>query len=101
MCRIPVGCSKPLEEDPDINEDVPMMHSGGRLRMASISESIRPFTMDTLLEGSAVDETQTPLEATVETEAEYDLDAKKSGSLGRRLSEPQFTDLQERENPLA
>ncbi|KAK3675458.1 hypothetical protein LTR78_004541 [Recurvomyces mirabilis] len=39
LCRTPVGCEKPLEEDPDISKDVPMMHSGGRLRMASISEA--------------------------------------------------------------
>ena len=39
LCRTPVGCEKPLEEDPDISKDVPMMHSGGRMRMASISEA--------------------------------------------------------------
>ena len=35
-CRVPIGCGKPLEEDVDDMDDVPMLHSGGRLRMASI-----------------------------------------------------------------
>lgn len=38
LCRVPVGCQGRLEETPDIRDDVPMLHSGGRLRMASISE---------------------------------------------------------------
>ena len=99
-CRVPTGCSKPLEEDPDIAEDVPMMHSGGRLRMASISESVRPFTIDSVLEESAVDDVHTPLEATTETEGESSVE-EQSVSFDRRLSEAHFTDLQERQNPLA
>lgn len=35
-CRVPVGCDRPVEETPDL-QDVPMLHSGGRERMASIS----------------------------------------------------------------
>lgn len=38
QCRTPVGCEKPHEEDPH-PQDVPMVHSGGRERMASISKS--------------------------------------------------------------
>jgi hypothetical protein len=57
--------------------------------------------MDTLLEGSAVEDVHTPLEPTAETEAEYDVVEEKSRPFDRRLSEPQFTDLQERGNPLA
>jgi hypothetical protein len=36
-CRVPVGCSRPVEEEPD-SDDVPMMNSGGRVRMATVSE---------------------------------------------------------------
>ena len=36
-CRIPVGCTRPYEEEPEAL-DVPMVNSGGRARMASISE---------------------------------------------------------------
>lgn len=40
-CRVPVGCttSGPDVEDKE-TKDVPMMHSGGRVRMASISEGL-------------------------------------------------------------
>ncbi|KAK4545769.1 hypothetical protein LTR36_002723 [Oleoguttula mirabilis] len=39
ICRVPVGCRGRLEEEtPEGGGDVPMMHSGGRLRMASLSE---------------------------------------------------------------
>ena len=90
VCRVPVGCAKPLEEDPDIGDDVPMMHSGGRLRMASISESRPVFSIDHYLQGSAV----------IETDAEYDTGAEKDESINRRLSEVHFTDLREKGNPL-
>lgn len=100
ICRTPTGCSRPLLEDPDINDDVPMMHSGGRLRMASISESIRPSLGDMKLDGIAVEDVATPLETTTETDAEYDLVDEKSGPSNRRLSELPFTDLRERDNPL-
>ncbi|KAH9825724.1 alpha/beta-hydrolase lipase region [Teratosphaeria destructans] len=40
-CRVPVGCTNPMEADPP-KDDVPMLHSGGRLRMASISEQGPP-----------------------------------------------------------
>ncbi|KAF2766217.1 alpha/beta-hydrolase [Teratosphaeria nubilosa] len=40
-CRVPVGCTNPVEADPP-NDDVPMLHSGGRIRMASISEQGPP-----------------------------------------------------------
>jgi pimeloyl-ACP methyl ester carboxylesterase len=40
-CRVPVGCERPLEEEPRA-QDVPMVGSGGRSRMASLSEMARP-----------------------------------------------------------
>lgn len=101
ICRVPTGCSKPLMEDPDINDDVPMMHSGGRLRMASISESVQPFTVEHQVDGCAVEDIATPLEPTLETDAEHLSGDEKAGAFDRRMSEPQFTDLQERGNPLA
>ena len=85
-----MGCAKPLEEDPDVTDDVPMMHSGGRLRMASISESRPVFSIDHYIQVSAV----------TETDAEYDTGAEKDELINRRLSEAHFTDLREKENPL-
>lgn len=38
QCRTPIGCDRPHEEDPH-PQDVPMVFSGGRERMASISKS--------------------------------------------------------------
>lgn len=98
MCRVPTGCSKPLEEDPDIADDVPMMHSGGRLRMASISEGIPQVSTRTRGESSAVEDVRTPLEPSIEEDAEY-ID-EKDVIAARRPSEPVFTDLQEKGNPL-
>jgi pimeloyl-ACP methyl ester carboxylesterase len=102
MCRVPTGCSKPLEEDPDIADDVPMMHSGGRLRMASISEGVPPpFVANMRFEQSAGEPSHDHMETAVETEAEYDFDEEKTGVFDRRLSEVPFTDVQEKGNPLA
>ena len=100
MCRVPTGCQKDLMEDVDINDDVPMMHSGGRLRMASISESVQLSLADLKLDGSAVQDVVSSLEPTAEMEEESDLNTEKARTADRRLSELPFTDLQERENPL-
>ncbi|WPH00048.1 Hypothetical protein R9X50_00287100 [Acrodontium crateriforme] len=45
-CQAPIGCTKPLDEEPD-EKDVTMMHSGGRSRMANINENSRPLSMFT------------------------------------------------------
>lgn len=100
-CRVPVGCAKPLEEDVDITDDVPMLHSGGRLRMASISEA----PPDSLIYGRERSSTspivsRTRLDSTRETGHEHDHMVDEERKYDRRLSEPQFTDLQEKSNPL-
>ena len=98
VCRVPVGCARPLEEDVDILDDVPMLHSGGRLRMASISEA----PPDSRLYGRERSATvpsgsRTRMESTIETEGEHD---HMVYDTSRRFSEARFTDLQEKSNPL-
>lgn len=94
ICRVPTGCSKPLEEDPAIEDDVPMMHSGGRLRMASISEMSRPQFLTDGVPPTRIDES-------VETEDEHeDVEKKEDLALDRRPTGAQFVGLQEKENPL-
>ena len=94
VCRVPVGCSKPVEEEPDIADDVPMMHSGGRLRMASISELTAKFAIDRSSASPA------RLDASIETDGEHDYISEEGEKFDRRFSETPFTDLQEKENPL-
>ncbi|KAK5716235.1 hypothetical protein LTR17_016498 [Elasticomyces elasticus] len=111
-CRTPVGCQKALEEDPDVKDEVPMMHSGGRLRMASISEG-RPQVdfgggHDSGIQEENEDEPQedlprTSIDQSAETEGEHEHVAEETeefGSNGRRMSEAVFDDVQEKENPL-
>lgn len=117
QCRIPVGCKKPLEEDPDFRDDVPMMHSGGRLRMASISEGGPPAWLQGQTSGVAramkesaaggvkEDEgshaqAKTSIDRSEEWEGEHDIEFEEEKQHGRRMSEAIFTDLQEKENPL-
>jgi pimeloyl-ACP methyl ester carboxylesterase len=96
MCRVPVGCGKPLEEDPDVNDDVPMMHSGGRLRMASISEVPNiSIVMET--DGTV----PTRIDEAIEPEDEHDYITEDEAMFAdRRLSEAHFVDLKEKDNPL-
>lgn len=100
-CRVPVGCEKPLEEEVDILDDVPMLHSGGRLRMASISEA----PPDSIIYGRERSSTvpsgsKTRLDSTMETVGEHDHIVDEEKKYDRRLSEAHFTDLQEKSNPL-
>lgn len=90
---MPTGCDRPLEEDPDINADVPMMHSGGRLRMASINEMSRPNLFADGVPPTRIDES-------VETEDEDHESGMRNGVGHRRMSEVPFVDLQEKSNPL-
>ncbi|KAI6892922.1 alpha/beta-hydrolase [Hortaea werneckii] len=135
-CRTPVGCERPLMETPDITKDVPMLHSGGRLRMASISEGA-PFPQVQMNGNGKVrrekvaavgpegDENQRPPSTVTahskekpgehsfleEEEEEFghgvpEKETEKAsppvspGVPGRKMSEPVFTDLQEKGNPL-
>lgn len=118
QCKVPVGCKGPLEEDPDFREDVPMMHSGGRLRMASISESGPPACLQGQTNGVASGtkervardfkgedgalcrHTKTLIDQSEEWEGEHDFVIEEEKQYGDRISEAIFTDLQERENPL-
>ncbi|TKA76001.1 hypothetical protein B0A55_06674 [Friedmanniomyces simplex] len=112
-CRTPVGCQKALEEEPDVKDEVPMMHSGGRLRMASISEGrpkvdsgadvgatcIREEGEEVPQEGGA----RTSIDRSAEMQGEHDHiaeEAREFGPKGRRMSEAVFDDVQEKGNPL-
>ncbi|KAF2480365.1 Alpha/Beta hydrolase protein [Neohortaea acidophila] len=113
QCRVPVGCAKPLEEDPDITEDVPMLHSGGRLRMASISEGLPTVSSSSQEPSSSRRRTrtrrgtnlettaETHLDSTAETEGEHDhMVEEKEQFHPAHLEEPGFTDIAEKSNPL-
>lgn len=99
-CRVPVGCTKPLEENPDA-DDVPMLHSGGRKRMASISEGLPTTQLSTndytaaphAVNGSGEDNQDE------ENDDEHALKFDEA-AFTRRLSEAHFRDLQEKANPL-
>lgn len=96
-CRTPVGCTNPLEQDPPML-DVPMMHSGGRQRMASISEGLpRIWTGND--EEQIVDSSRDAAEDNKEEWGQHpeEVDA---AIFNRRLSDAHFMDLQEKGNPL-
>ncbi len=97
MCRVPVGCDRALEEEPDYTKDVPMvMHSGGRLRMASISE-----IADARNAGQMDGQAPTTIIESVEVEDEHDYLPEEEAMFGqRRMSEALFVDVKEKENPL-
>ncbi|KAK0920481.1 hypothetical protein LTR57_009737 [Friedmanniomyces endolithicus] len=109
VCRTPVGCLKGLEEKPDEGDEVPMMHSGGRLRMASISESRPKFedigeemgSEEVLRQGHAL---KTSIDRSAEMEGEHDHLAGEAREFGPRRprgnSEAVFDDVQEKANPL-
>lgn len=103
ICRVPVGCARPLDEDVDIHDDVPMLHSGGRLRMASISEA-PPSSVLYRRERSATvpSGSRTQKESAAEVPGEHDhmIHEEKKYNTTRRFSEARFTDLQEKSNPL-
>ncbi|KAK5117619.1 hypothetical protein LTR62_005042 [Meristemomyces frigidus] len=115
-CRTPIGCEKPLEEDPDIAKDVPMMHSGGRLRMASVTEVPRGLeaireSIDDISEDAGPGRVpSTKTDRSRESKGEHDHMEEerrrygngpvRGGGRPRGLSEPVFADLQEKENPL-
>lgn len=102
-CRTPVGCTKPFDQEPD-RDDVPMMHSGGRLRMASLSEGGPPNLNIANTRGGKCPATQ--MDASKEGVREHDQQQaeEKEYGLNRRLSgynsTPAFTDIEERENPM-
>ncbi|KAI7248499.1 hypothetical protein KC335_g18309, partial [Hortaea werneckii] len=135
VCRTPVGCERPLMETPDVTKDVPMLHSGGRLRMASISEAAAfpqvQMNGNGKVRGEKVavvgpeDENQRPPSTVTahskekpgehsfleEEEEEYghgvpEAETEKASPPvsprmpGWKMSEPVFTDLQEKGNPL-
>ncbi|KAK5131866.1 hypothetical protein LTR08_000533 [Meristemomyces frigidus] len=117
-CRTPVGCKLELHQTPDIKDEVPMLNSGGRSRMASISEVPRwSGGRGGVEKRAAVDENEAPrmqTDASVEKAGEHDhLDAEerdfgdgseteeeKQPLMGRRMSEAVFTDVDEKANPL-
>ncbi|KAF2172364.1 hypothetical protein M409DRAFT_50076 [Zasmidium cellare ATCC 36951] len=101
-CRTPVGCANPLEADPP-TLDVPMMHSGGRQRMASISERPPNFK---IWQGDATDEdiqvVDSSKDAWEDNKAEWGEHPEEvdAAIFNRRLSEAHFVDLKEKGNPL-
>jgi len=99
-CRVPFGCEKPLDEDVDNLKDVPMMHSGGRLRMASFSENPMDATPNRSQRRPTLPErTSTRLDAALETEGEHDHMVEEKG-FARRLSVTVFArDAGEKDDP--
>lgn len=100
-CRTPIGCKQSLDEDPAIHDDVPMLHSGGRLRMASISEGVP--TTGSLRNGRVSPDSrrqETRMDASKEHPGEHDHLGEEAKRFRRRDSEAVFTDLEEKENPL-
>lgn len=105
-CRLPVGCT---DRGPDVENtppslDVPMMHSGGRARMASISEGAPPK-----LWADGMDSNDGTAKTEVDASKGAWRDQKKYDernaeldvpSFGRRFSEGHFNDLEEKANPL-
>lgn len=77
-CRTPVGCENPLEDDVNTH-DVPMLHSGGRVRMASISEASQFPTQKTL-------DSRIRLDSSRETKGEHDHIINEEMKYNRRLS---------------
>lgn len=99
-CRTPVGCANPLEADPP-TLDVPMMHSGGRQRMASISEQ-RPNIWQGDMGNSDIQVVDSSKDAWEDHKEEWgdhpeEVDA---AIFNRRLSDAPFIDLHEKANPL-
>lgn len=70
-CRTPVGCELALEHEPSKN-DVPMIRSGGRVRMASISEGLPTVYDQGERNGKLSNGTDTKLDATQEQRGEHD-----------------------------
>ncbi|KAF2214908.1 hypothetical protein CERZMDRAFT_82801 [Cercospora zeae-maydis SCOH1-5] len=105
-CRVPVGCTNPVEQDPD-PEDVPMINSGGRKRMNSMGETVGPQYAVPTIKGLAVQVNKTrgwqkSQRNYEETFGEVDELAKNdSNKLDRTLSEGEFKDVEEKANPLA
>ncbi|KXT07462.1 hypothetical protein AC578_560 [Pseudocercospora eumusae] len=103
-CRIPVGCTRPYEEEPEAL-DVPMVNSGGRARMASISGAPTQFGSSTGNE-VRIDASRNFGEDQENYEETIDEVQKLAGHhetpllFERRLSEAHFTDLQEKSNPI-
>lgn len=104
LCRVPVGCSQPYEEQPD-PLDVPMVNSGGRARMAGISEAPPNFwssySSRALVDaGKSSRRDQQRHKDTGDEVNEVAYDDDKSSVYSRRLSEAHFIDLQEKSDPI-
>ncbi|EME50314.1 hypothetical protein DOTSEDRAFT_68991, partial [Dothistroma septosporum NZE10] len=98
-CRVPVGCDRPMEQEPDSN-DVPMTRSGGRSRMASISG--RQPVERTGDGGTNVEESKDPEKEQEKLDRRNDeIDGARNDLDERRESESLFEDLVEKANPLS
>ncbi|QIW97064.1 hypothetical protein AMS68_002582 [Peltaster fructicola] len=103
-CRVPTGCHIPLESD---FEEVhsksqslqPPSHSGGRLRMASISEGNSTEDAPSTQERTQIDATRGPWTDIANADREEFKRAKVAGlASGRRPSEG-YIGLEEKSNP--
>ena len=103
-CRVPVGCRAKLEDEVHVDDEVPMLFSKGRQRMASISEEGRPSLVGSggRMESFSIKEEPEEMEdvAAASTTGGIDGVGGDAEGLERVLSEPKFTDLQEKGNPL-
>jgi len=78
------------------------MHSGGRLRMASISEGFPTVGKRSKKRLSSDDPRQeTRMDASKEHPGEHDYQREEAIQYHRRPSEALFTDVEEKENPFA
>lgn len=121
-CRVPVGCKGKLEDEIDVADEVPMLHSGGRQRMASISEGLPSLDLlgrsdggsATVVDGESVrsgrartfsirEEPEKEEKAETEEDVAADtmagVDGEDGPALERVLSEPKFTDVHEKSDP--
>lgn len=120
ICRTPIGCGRPVEEDLDVNEkDVPMLNSDGRRRMQRITEADNsdnggkprvvkePNGAEIMVDESRnFESSQRHYEETFEDVDSMGGDMKEEVSQskkvrdgGRRYSEAKFEDLEEKRDP--
>lgn len=101
-----MGCTDrgPEVESLEPLKDVPMMNSGGRARMASISEGVRPRKKDEEEGEGKTAETQ--VDASKDSQEDQERYEERNAELGDDVDfgqiagEGHFGDLQEKDNPL-
>ena len=102
-CVVPVGCSNAVDQDPE-TDDVPMLNSGGRKRMNTLSERQGPLETWTEPNGSEVQIDKT--EGWKKSQRNYEETANDVDKMDdhdhehKYTAEAEFNDIQEKPNPL-